>query len=52
MGFENLQNFKNFIKIEEEGFNLVTPELALITRELYVDQPTGEWLRFATHLTQ
>ena len=24
------------------------PEIALICRELYYEQPTGEWLRFAT----
>jgi len=26
----------------------VEPEIALICRELYYEQPTGEWLRFAT----
>ena len=51
MGFEKPKKLQEFYKkSEEEGFNLVTPELALITRELYVDQPTGEWLRFATPL--
>ncbi len=32
------------------GFKLVPPEIAIYTRELYRDQPTGEWLRFATPL--
>ena len=26
------------------------PEVALLARELYTNQPTGEWLRFATPL--
>jgi hypothetical protein len=30
------------------GFKLVNPILALVSRELYLEQPTGEWLRFAT----
>lgn len=31
-----------------KNFNLVDPILALVCRELYTEQPTGEWLRFAT----
>ncbi len=31
-----------------KNYKLVDPILALICRELYLEQPTGEWLRFAT----
>ena len=31
-----------------KNFKLVDPILALICRGLYLEQPTGEWLRFAT----
>ena len=31
-----------------KGLNLVEPEIALVCREFYLEQPTGEWLRFAT----
>jgi hypothetical protein len=37
-------------KIEELGYSLVPPEIAIYSRSLYKDQPTGEWLRFATPL--
>ncbi|MDB2515079.1 hypothetical protein N9X11_01605 [Candidatus Pelagibacter bacterium] len=33
---------------KKKGFKLVNPLFALICRELYLEQPTGEWLRFAT----
>ena len=33
---------------QKKGFKLVEPAIALICRELYYEQPTGEWLRFAT----
>ena len=49
LGFDKpteLQNVYN--KAKDKGFNLVDPEVALISRELYTNQPTGEWLRIAT----
>ena len=30
------------------NFKLVDPVVALVCRELYLEQPKGEWLRFAT----
>ena len=36
--------------IETAGFQLVPPEIAIFSRKLYTEQPTGEWLRFATPL--
>ena len=35
---------------KSQGFKLIDPKLVLICRELYLEQPTGEWLRFATPL--
>ena len=35
-------------KLEDIGFKLVQPELVLISRLIYDEQKTGEWLRFAT----
>lgn len=37
-------------KIEKLGYSLVPPEIAIYSRSIYKDQPTGEWLRFATPL--
>jgi hypothetical protein len=37
-------------KFSNEGFNLVSPDIAILTRFLYDEQPTGEWLRIATPL--
>jgi len=37
-------------KIESSGYNLVPPQIAIYSRLLYKEQPTGEWLRFATPL--
>ena len=34
----------------DKGFELVNPQLALYIRRVYVDQPTGEWLRIAVPL--
>ena len=34
--------------IKKHGLGLVTPEIAIYARLLYLDQPNGEWLRFAT----
>ena len=35
-------------RLSDEGFELVPPEVAIYCRFLYDEQPTGEWLRFAT----
>ena len=37
-------------KIERLGYKLVPPEIAIYVRLIYKEQPTGEWLRFATPL--
>ena len=37
-------------KLESSGFKLVSPEVAIYSRLIYLDQPTGEWIRFATPL--
>ena len=37
-------------KIIEKNFSLVPPAIAIFSRKLYLEQPTGEWLRFATPL--
>tara|TARA_Y100001970_G_C14159139_1_gene817454 strand:+ start:230 stop:706 length:477 start_codon:yes stop_codon:yes gene_type:complete len=39
---------KIYKKIESSELNLVSPEVAIYSRILYLNQPTGEWLRFAT----
>lgn len=39
---------KIYSKINKLGYNLVSPEIALITRLIYKEQKKGEWLRFAT----
>ena len=41
---------KIYNEIENVGFQLVPPEIAFFSRKLYLEQPTGEWLRFATPL--
>ena len=35
-------------RFSEEGFAPVPPDIALLTRFLYDEQPQGEWLRIAT----
>ena len=37
-----------YTKIENKGFYLVPPQIALYSRLIYNEQPLGEWLRFAT----
>ena len=37
-------------EIEKSGFSLIPPEITILCRKLYNEQPTGEWLRFATPL--
>tara|TARA_B100001057_G_C22503217_1_gene814842 strand:- start:211 stop:714 length:504 start_codon:yes stop_codon:yes gene_type:complete len=44
----DLQNI--YKKILERNFSLVPPAIAIFSRKLYLEQPTGEWLRFATPL--
>ena len=39
-----------FNSCKKLGLDLVGPEIAIYTRLLYLDQPKGEWLRFATPL--
>ena len=39
---------KVYEKAKKLNFELVNPVAALVCRELYLDQPKGEWLRFAT----
>tara|TARA_B100000959_G_C14946845_1_gene610219 strand:- start:1733 stop:1978 length:246 start_codon:yes stop_codon:yes gene_type:complete len=36
--------------MNKRGYNLVPPEIAILSRNIYDDQPNGEWLRFATPL--
>lgn len=49
LGFDKPTELQDvYTKAKDKGFNLVDPEVALISRELYTNQPTGEWLRFAT----
>ena len=50
-GFDKATEIQNIYKeIKNSGFELVPPEIAIFTRKLYKEQPTGEWLRFATPL--
>jgi hypothetical protein len=35
-------------KLYSEGFSTVSPEIAILTRLLYDEQPNKEWLRIAT----
>lgn len=37
-------------EIKKKDYELVSPEIAIFSRKLYDEQPTGEWLRFATPL--
>ena len=37
-------------EIKKLGYDLVPPEIAIYVRSMYKEQPTGEWLRFATPL--
>ena len=37
-------------KIYSEGYSLISPEVAILTRLLYDEQPNKEWLRIATPL--
>ena len=49
LGFTSPTELQEVYKVSNnKGLNLVEPEIALVCREFYLEQPTGEWLRFAT----
>ena len=49
LGFNKQTELQSFYsKILSEGYNLVNPLVALISREHYLEQKNREWLRFAT----
>jgi len=49
LGFKEPTTLENFYKKAlETGFELCPPEIALLLRFNYDEQPTGEWLRVAT----
>ena len=51
LGFDGPTKIKDFYaKLENSGYSLVPPEIALILRMEYKNQPTSEWLRIATPL--
>ena len=41
---------KIYEKLTSQNYKLVPPEIAIYSRLIYKDQPSGEWLRFATPL--
>ena len=50
-GFSEPTEIQDIYKeIKKSGFELVPPEIAILCRKYYNEQPTGEWLRFATPL--
>lgn len=50
-GFDRATELQDvYSQIERSGYQLVAPEIAIFSRKLYNEQPTGEWLRFATPL--
>jgi hypothetical protein len=51
LGFDGPTKIKDFyLKLENSGYSTVPPEIALILRGRYKDQPVSEWLRIATPL--
>ena len=51
LGFEGPAEIQDIYKeIKKSKFDLVPPEIAILSRKYYQEQPTGEWLRFATPL--
>ena len=51
LGFKKPAKLKDVYKlIKRKNFKLVSPDLALRARFLYLNQKKGEWLRFATPL--
>jgi hypothetical protein len=50
-GFDGPTKIKDFyLELEKNGYKTVPPEIALILRKNYTDQPKTEWLRIATPL--
>ena len=51
LGFNDACKLKKiYEKFNSEGFSTVSPEIAILTRLLYDEQPNKEWLRIATPL--
>jgi hypothetical protein len=51
LGFSGPTKIKDFYsKMEVNGYRTIPPEIALILRKKYTDQPKTEWLRIATPL--
>jgi len=51
LGFSVPAELQEIYRImNKRGYNLVPPEIAILSRNIYDDQPNGEWLRFATPL--
>ena len=51
LGFNDACKLKDiYEKFNSEGFSTVSPEIAILTRLLYDEQPNKEWLRIATPL--
>ena len=51
LGFHGPTKIKDFyVELEKNGYTTVPPEIALILRSDYTDQPKTEWLRVATPL--
>ena len=51
LGFSGPTKIKDFyVELEKNGYTTVPPEIALILRSDYTDQPKTEWLRVATPL--
>ena len=48
-GFDGPCKLKDiYDKFSAKGFSTVSPDVAILTRFLYDEQPNGEWLRIAT----
>jgi hypothetical protein len=51
LGFDSPTKIKDFyLELERNGYRTVPPEVALILRKSYTNQPKTEWLRIATPL--
>ena len=51
LGFTGPTKISDFYsKLNQEGYGTVPPEISLILRKNYTDQPKAEWLRIATPL--
>lgn len=48
LGFKKPTELKKiYKKLKLDGYELIEPEIAIYLRDLYKDQPRGEWLRIA-----